>query len=92
MTLNRKKNEAQELTRKSVEAHNWLASILGAPLQPEDIQVALRDGVYLCRAVEKLKPETIKKFHSDVSGAPFKSIENMYVYNCCVHHLTLLLQ
>ena len=60
------------------EARKWLEELTGLELEGESLHEALKSGVVLCAAVNKIKPDTIPKVTD--SKMPFKQMENIAAY------------
>jgi len=61
------------------EAQQWIETVLGAPFPPgESYEDALKDGIILCKLMNKLKPGIIPKINT--AGASFKLMENINVF------------
>ena len=57
------------------EVLNWIQEVLGEPLPSEDFVEVLKDGVILCRLMNKIVPGAIKKFKQ--KGPAFLLMENI---------------
>lgn len=69
-----KRNADQE-----TEAQKWIEEVLGAKFPPgESYEDALKDGIILCKLMNKLKPGAVSKINS--SGPSFKMMENINVF------------
>jgi transgelin len=63
------------------EAISWIEAVTGvSPLVPEGgtLASALRTGEVLCRLVNKIRPESVKRIN--VSKMPFKQMENISAF------------
>jgi Calponin homology (CH) domain len=61
------------------EAQEWIETILGAKFPPgESYEDALKDGIILCKLMNKLKPGSVAKVNT--SGASFKMMENINLF------------
>jgi transgelin len=69
-----KRNAEQE-----AEAQSWIEEVLGAKFPPgEKYEDALKDGIILCKVMNKLKPGSVPKINT--SGASFKMMENINMF------------
>jgi len=57
------------------EAQEWIESVIGSKFPSGSYEDALKDGVILCKLVNKLKPNSIAKINE--SGGSFKFMENV---------------
>jgi hypothetical protein len=58
------------------EAKEWIESVLGEPLPAGlSYEDTLRDGIVLCKVMNKLKPGSIPKINT--TGGQFKMMENI---------------
>jgi len=57
------------------EAREWLQSVVGEPFPAGSFHEALKDGVYLCKAINKLAPGSVPKINQ--SKMAFKMMENI---------------
>jgi hypothetical protein len=58
------------------EAQDWIESILGEKFPPGVVyEDAIKDGVLLCRVMNKVKPGSISKINT--TGGQFKMMENI---------------
>ena len=57
------------------QARSWLQSIVGEPFPGGSFHEALKDGVYLCKAINKLRPGSVKKINTNKMA--FKMMENI---------------
>jgi transgelin len=70
-----KRNAEQEQ-----EAQEWIETVLGAKFPPgESYEDALKDGIILCKLMNKLKPGSVPKINT--SGASFKLMENINLFS-----------
>jgi transgelin len=70
-----KRNAEQE-----AEAQDWIETVLGAKFPPgEKYEDALKDGIILCKLMNKLQPGLVPKINT--SGATFKMMENITVFS-----------
>lgn len=64
---------------KEVEAQSWIEEVLGAKFSPgESYADTLKDGVILCKLMNKIKPGSVPKINT--SGASFKMMENINLF------------
>ena len=49
--------EAKNDPKREQEARQWLQSVVGEPFPEGSFHEALKDGVYLCKAIKTLNPE-----------------------------------
>lgn len=69
-----KRNAEQEK-----EAQEWIETVLGQKFPPgESYEDALKDGIILCKLMNKVKPGSVPKINT--SGASFKMMENINVF------------
>merc|ERR550539_1124207 len=57
------------------EVLQWVAAVLGEPLPPAEFGEVLKDGVILCKLINKLQPGSVKKFKE--KGPAFLLMENV---------------
>ena len=57
------------------EAKEWLQAVVGEPFPAGSFHEALKDGVYLCKAINKLAPGSVPKINQ--SKMAFKMMENI---------------
>ena len=57
------------------EVLNWIQEVLEEPLPSGDFAEVLKDGVILCRLMNKIEPGAIKKFKQ--KGPAFLLMENI---------------
>ena len=76
LTLDRRESRQIELFERGEKAKQWIEGILKETI-PDDLHLALHDGVILCRVVNTIKPDMIKKWHSN-STLKLKALDNMY--------------
>ena len=65
-----KRDALQEL-----EIQKWIEAVLNEPFPEKPYEDALKDGVILCKLMNKLSPGAVKKIHE--TGANFKLMENV---------------
>ena len=76
MTAELKQKQASRHDPKlEKEAKDWLVSVVGEPFPSGSFHDALKDGAYLCKAINKLKPGSVGKINS--SKMAFKMMENI---------------
>lgn len=66
---------------QEVEAQHWIETVTGERFQPGlSYEENLRDGVLLCKLMNKLQPGIIAKINT--SGGDYKMMDNLsqYVY------------
>lgn len=69
-----KRNAEQEK-----EAQDWIEAIIGQKFPPgETYEEALKDGIILCKLMNKIKPGSIPKINT--SGPSFKMMENINLF------------
>ncbi len=71
----KEKRDAQYDTELESKAKNWLISLVGEPWPSGNFHAALQDGVYLCKAMNVLKPGSVAKIQT--SKMAFKKMENI---------------
>jgi hypothetical protein len=77
-TLDRTSSMISEFIVKGFAAREWLEEVIGEKATEEDVYLALQDGTMLCKAVKKIKPELMKKYHENIKAEmKFKMVENM---------------
>ncbi|CAF1581776.1 unnamed protein product [Adineta steineri] len=59
-------------------AREWIESITGEKFPTEDYEEALHDGIVLCKLMNKLKPGSVPKIHTQ--GGPIKLRENIGLF------------
>ena len=52
------------------DAQTWLEELIGEPF-PTDFMASLKDGVILCKAMNVIKPKTIRRISTSKLHAPF---------------------
>ncbi len=74
--------------RLQAEAQDWLVKVVGEPFPSSDFHEALKDGTYLCKAMNKLQPGSVKKINT--SKMAFKMMENIgnFLEACYAYGLT----
>ena len=74
------------------EAREWLDNIVGdktltsAPQGQDGLQEALKSGVYLCKAINVIKPGAVPKINE--SKMAFKMVRLIYI-DCCMLCISL---
>ena len=71
----KQKQDKKHDPKLEAEAKSWLQSVVGEPFPAGSFHEALKDGVYLCKAINKLKPGSVKKINTN--KMPFKQMENI---------------
>ena len=71
----KEKQESKYDPELEAQARQWLQSLVGQPFPGGSFHDALKDGVYLCKAMNVLKPGSIPKVNS--SKMAFKMMENI---------------
>ena len=69
-------------TEMETEARTWIEAVLGAPLDGDTLEAALRSGVALCRVLLVIAPGCCAK--PSKLATPFKQMENIanYLHAC----------
>lgn len=57
------------------EAQAWIESVIGERFPPLPYEFALRDGIILCKLMNRLQPGIISKIN--VSGGDYKMMDNL---------------
>jgi len=65
---NRRQDQEEEILR-------WIGEVLGEKLEGEDLAAVLKDGTVLCRLMNCIKPNSVKRFRE--TGTPFMLMENI---------------
>ncbi|CAF1160665.1 unnamed protein product [Rotaria magnacalcarata] len=60
------------------EAQEWIEAVIGEKFPSEPYEDALKDGVILCKLMNKLQPGAIQKYAT--SGGAFKLRENISIF------------
>jgi transgelin len=60
---------------QEAEAQEWIETITGERFARETFEDSLRDGILLCKLMNKLNPGTIQKIA--VSGGDYKMMDNI---------------
>ena len=71
----KEKQESKYDPEQEAEARQWLQALVGEPFPGGSFHDALKDGVYLCKAMNVLKPGSIPKVNA--SKMAFKMMENI---------------
>lgn len=67
------------MPEKDKEAQEWMETVLGAKFPPgETYEDALKDGIILCKLMNKLSPNSIPKINT--TGGQFKMMENINLF------------
>ena len=48
------------------EIMDWIGAVMGEPLPEGDFAEVLKNGVVLCKLMNKIQPESVKKFKEKV--------------------------
>lgn len=72
------KRDAKYDPKLEREATAWMKAVLGEPYQGGSFEEGLNDGVYLCKLINKLQPNSVPKINS--SKMAFKKMENIGNY------------
>jgi len=85
------KSQAKFAVERARETMGWVEDVLGDKLEPEaanikdqlDFATILKDGSVLCRLINAIEPNSVKKINT--MNAPFKQRENIEMYlKACV--------
>merc|ERR1712061_828220 len=60
------------------EILDWIAAVMGEPLPEGDFAEVLKNGVVLCKLMNKIQPESVKKFKE--KGPAFLLMENVQTF------------
>lgn len=71
----RTKQDSKYDSKLESEARAWLQALVGEPFPSGSFYEALKNGVYLCKAINKLKPGSVAKINN--SKMAFKMMENI---------------
>jgi hypothetical protein len=75
----RAKIAGKRVPEKDKEAQEWIESVLGAKFpQGESYEDALKDGIILCKLINKINPGSVPKINT--SGGQFKMMENINMF------------
>ncbi|KAJ6638255.1 Muscle-specific protein 20 [Pseudolycoriella hygida] len=70
---------------EEAEARNWIETVIGERFPPVAFEDALRDGIILCKLMNKLAPGIITKVN--VSGGDYKMMDNISQFQkACVKY------
>ena len=76
MTAELKEKQASKYdTQLESQARDWLQAVLGEPFPAGSFHDALKDGVYLCKVINKLQPGSVPKINTGKMA--FKMMENI---------------
>ncbi|CAG9578952.1 unnamed protein product [Danaus chrysippus] len=64
------------------EVLNWIAAVLGEPLPKGAYEDILKDGVILCKLINKLSPGSVKKIQE--RGTNFQLMENIQRFQAAI--------
>ncbi|CAF4046374.1 unnamed protein product, partial [Rotaria magnacalcarata] len=59
-------------------AREWIEAVTGERFPTDDYEEALHDGIMLCKLMNKLKPGSVPKIHTQ--GCPIKLRENIGLF------------
>lgn len=79
--LIRKQQQEQEGKQKMQAVRAWLEQVVGEPLKSDDLEESIKDGTVLCRTINGLHPNAIKKFHQNPK-MPAMCMENLGKCTC----------
>ena len=71
----RDKTDAKYDPELETQAREWLEKVVGEPFPPGTFEEALKSGVYLCKAINRIKPGSVPKIND--SKMAFKMMENI---------------
>merc|ERR1712059_117505 len=57
---------------------DWIGAVMGEPLPEGDFAEVLKNGVVLCKLMNKIQPESVKKFKE--KGPAFLLMENVQTF------------
>lgn len=72
------KKDAKYDAGLEAQAREWLERVVGEPFPGGSFHEALKDGVYLCKAINKIQPGSVPKINN--SKMAFKMMENIGKY------------
>merc|ERR1712008_225262 len=72
------RNMAPRKPEQEQEVRDWIEAVLEEPLPAGDYEEVLKDGVILCRLMNKIVPGAIKKFKQ--KGPAFLLMENIQAF------------
>merc|ERR1711935_714258 len=88
-TLSRKFNyKMDENKTEQKEVLDWIQEVLEEPLPSGDFAEVLKDGVILCRLMNKIVPGAIKKFKQ--KGPAFLLMENIQAFLAAIKNMVYL--
>ena len=61
--------------QSSLKYFQWIEAVMGEPLPAGDFADVLKDGVVLCKLINKIQPGSVKKFKE--KGPAFMLMENV---------------
>ncbi|XP_058063860.1 muscle-specific protein 20 [Anopheles bellator] len=64
------------------EVLKWIGDVLGQPLPPGVYEDVLKDGVVLCKLINKLAPNSVKKIQE--TGTNFQLMENVQRFQTAI--------
>ena len=64
------------------EVLNWISAVIGEPLPSASYEDYLKDGIILCKLINKLSPGSVKKIQE--RGTNFQLMENIQRYASCI--------
>ena len=67
---------------RQAEAREWLQAVVGEPFPEGTLQEALKDGTYLCKAIEQLNPGY--KIKLNKLKTPFAMVRVQFATGTCV--------
>ncbi|KAL9642979.1 hypothetical protein ABK040_010671 [Willaertia magna] len=70
-----KKQASKYDPEKESEVKEWIEAVTGERFASNDFQESLKDGILLCKLINKIKPGAIKKVNT--SKLPFMQMENI---------------
>lgn len=69
------KQAAKHDPQREREARDWLQAVAGQPFPAGSFHGALKDGVYLCKVINRLQPGSVPRIND--SKMAFKMMENI---------------
>jgi len=63
---------------QEAEILEWIAAVMGEPLPAGDFADVLKDGIVLCKLMNKISPGSVKKFKE--KGPAFMLMENVQAF------------
>ncbi|KAF0979445.1 hypothetical protein FDP41_001788 [Naegleria fowleri] len=70
-----KKQASRHDPEKEAEVRSWIEAVTGEKFASKDFQESLKDGILLCKLINKIKPGAIPKINT--SKLPFMQMENI---------------